>query len=108
MAEQLGATLVDGQIAYLTSDAPADSPWVSSYRVTDVLPFSVKRLRAALRERGVGEVTIKKRGSAVDVERLRRDLRLTGDASAVVVLTRIGAKPYAAICTTMRNRAVDA
>lgn len=33
------------------------------------MPFSLKRLRAALRERNVGTVTIKKRGSAVDVER---------------------------------------
>ena len=28
-------------------------------------------------------------------------------STAVVVLTRIGAKAYAMICTTMRNHAVD-
>ncbi len=32
------------------------------------MPFSLKRLRAALRERDVGGVTIMKRGSAIDVE----------------------------------------
>jgi len=108
VAELVGGHLLDPQIAYVTSDRYVATPWASCYEVAELLPFSVKRLRAALRERGVGEVTIKKRGSAVDVERLRRDLRLAGDASAVVVLTRIGAKPYAVICTTMRNRAVDA
>ena len=38
-AADLGATLVDPTIAYLTSDGPADGPWVRSYRVEDVLPF---------------------------------------------------------------------
>ena len=52
MAADLGATLVDPTIAYLTSDAPADSPWVSSYRVDEVLPFNLKKLKALLRTRG--------------------------------------------------------
>jgi len=60
-----------------------------------VLPFSLKRLRTALRERGVGRVTIKKRGSALVPEQLRRDLRLSGAGEATVVLTRIAGRPYA-------------
>ncbi|MGH3750620.1 MAG: THUMP-like domain-containing protein, partial [Micromonosporaceae bacterium] len=54
-----------------------------------------KRLRSALRARGVGRVTIKKRGSALEPEKLRRDLKLRGDAEATVVLTRIAGRPYA-------------
>jgi hypothetical protein len=72
-----------------------------------VLPFSLKRLRAALRERRVGSVTIKKRGSAVDIERLRRDLRLSGDNSVVVVLTRISDKPIALLCTQAMAKVAD-
>nr|BFE86269.1 hypothetical protein GCM10020093_088700 [Planobispora longispora] len=64
-----------------------------------MLPFSLKRLRAALRERDAGNVTVKKRGSAIDIERLRKDLRLSGNASATVVLTRIGEKPFALVCS---------
>ena len=90
----------------MTGDDAVGTPWASGYEISEVLPFSGKRLRAALRERRVGELTIKKRGSAVDVERLRKDLRLSGDRSAVVVLTRIGDKPYAMICAPMRNPAV--
>ena len=40
------------------------------------LPFQLKRLRAALRERGAGDVVVKKRGIAVEPEELRRRLRL--------------------------------
>jgi SAM-dependent methyltransferase len=98
VAAQLGATLVDEQIAYLTSDAPADSPWVSSYRVTDVLPFSVKRLRALLRERGIGRVVVKKRGSAVEPEALVKQLRGKGEGRAVVVVTRVADVPTVLLC----------
>ncbi|MCO7220439.1 methyltransferase domain-containing protein [Klenkia sp. PcliD-1-E] len=98
VAAQLDATLVDEQIAYLTSDAPADSPWASSYRVTDVLPFSVKRLKALLRERGIGRVVVKKRGSAVEPEALVRQLRGKGEGRAVVVVTRVADVPTVLLC----------
>ncbi|MEV6985731.1 class I SAM-dependent methyltransferase [Sphaerisporangium sp. NPDC051017] len=90
--------LIDPQIAYITGDAPVSTPWAARYEVLETLPFSLKRLRAALREREIGTVTLKKRGSALDLERLRKDLRLSGDKSCVVALTRIGARPFAFIC----------
>lgn len=104
VAAQLGATLVDEQIAYLTSDAPADSPWVSSYRVTDVLPFAVKRVKALLRERGIGSVTVKKRGSAVEPEALVKQLRGKGEGHAVVVVTRVLDVPTVLLCEPLRPR----
>jgi len=97
-AATVGGTLADPQIAYVYTDAAQDTPFARRYEVVDELPFSVKRLRAVLRARGVGQVTITKRGSAVDVERLRRDLRLAGDGSAVVVLTRVAGAPTALLC----------
>jgi len=99
VAEQLGATLVDPTIAYLTSDSPADSPWVTSYPVTDVLPFNLKKLKALLRGRGVGRVTVKKRGSAIEPEALARQLRGPGEGTAVVVVTRVAGAPTAIVCT---------
>jgi hypothetical protein len=42
----------------------------------------------------VGTLTIKKRGSAVDPDQLRRQLRLSGEASATVALTRVGGRPH--------------
>ncbi len=98
VAGQLGATLVDPQIAYLTSTAAAASPWVTSYPVSDVLPFSTKRLKALLRARGIGRVTVKKRGSAIEPEALVRQLRGPGDGHAVVVVTRVADAPTAIVC----------
>ena len=98
VAEQLGATLVDPTIAYLTSDAAAASPWVTSYPVTEVLPFNLKKLKALLRTRGVGRVTVKKRGSAIEPETLARQLRGPGAGTAVVVVTRVAGAPTVLLC----------
>jgi hypothetical protein len=100
VAADLGATLVDPTIAYLTSDAAADSPWVSSYRVDEVLPFNLKKLKALLRARGVGRVVVKKRGSPIEPETLSRQLRGPGDGTAVVVVTRVAGRPTALVCAT--------
>jgi len=56
--------------------------------VLDVLPYQEKRLRAALATRGVGPLTIKKRGVDIVPEVLRKRLALRGDAPATIVLTR--------------------
>lgn len=101
LADRLDATLLDPTIAYLTGDTAVTTPFARAYRIEDVLPFSLKRLRAALRERGVGRVTIKKRGSALVPEQLRRELRLDGPAEATVVLTRIRSRPYALLVSPL-------
>jgi hypothetical protein len=98
VADALDATLIDPTIAYLTSDARADSPWVSSYRVRDVLPFNLKKLRAHLRTRGIGRVVVKKRGSPIEPEALARQLRGPGSDSAVVVVTRVAGAPTVLVC----------
>jgi hypothetical protein len=98
VAATLQGALADPRIAYITSDTLRATPFARAYEIHDVLPFSVKRLRAALRSRDAGTVTIKKRGFAGDIERIRRDLRTTGSREWVVVLTRVGDAPVALIC----------
>ncbi|MEV4715498.1 methyltransferase domain-containing protein [Micromonospora sp. NPDC049374] len=98
LAAELDATLADPTIAYLYADAVRRTPYARCLEVTDVLPFSLKRLRALLRERQVGRVEILKRGSALEPERLRRDLRLAGDQPASLVLTRVASAPTVLLC----------
>jgi hypothetical protein len=81
--------LVDEHIAYLTSDASYRTPFARGYRVLERLPYREKQLRAALRERGVGVLTIKKRGVSVSPDELRHRLALQGDRTATLVLTRV-------------------
>jgi SAM-dependent methyltransferase len=97
-AATVDGTLADPTIAYVYADSPRLTPYAKCLEVLEVLPFSLKRLRAALRARDAGRLTIAKRGSAVDVEQLRRDLKPTGDTEVTVVLTRVAGAPHALIC----------
>ncbi len=97
-AETVNGRIADPQIAYVYTDEPADTPYARRLEVTDVLPFSLKRLRTLLRERGVGRLEIRKRGSALEPEQLRRDLRLSGPAAASLVLTRVAGAPTVLLC----------
>ncbi|KAB1904314.1 methyltransferase domain-containing protein [Micromonospora sp. AMSO1212t] len=98
LAAGLDATLADPSIAYLYADEARPTPFARCLEITDVLPFSLKRLRTLLRERRVGRVEIRKRGSALEPEKLRRDLRLSGDEAAGLALTRVAGAPTVLVC----------
>lgn len=92
VAQAIDGRLLDPSTAYLTSDRLVATPFARAFEIDHVMPFSLKRLRHELHTREVGAVTIMKRGSAVDVEKLRRDLRLTGHGHVVVVLALVGGR----------------
>jgi hypothetical protein len=102
LGRDLGAWKLDPRIAFLSADRPLRSPFGRLLRVDASLPWNLKRLRGVLRERGVGTVEVRKRGSAVDVDDLTARLRLRGDARAVVVLTRVADRPWALVCAEDR------
>ena len=70
------------------TNTPARTPYARGFEVTEELPYQEKQLKAALRERRVGRLTIKKRGVDIVPEVLRKRLALRGDAEATIVLTR--------------------
>ncbi len=85
----VGGRLVDEHLAYVTADRLVATPFARAYRVVEELPYREKPLRAALRARDVGPLTVKKRGVAVVPEQLRQRLGLSGSVPATVVLTRV-------------------
>ncbi|WP_062207404.1 class I SAM-dependent methyltransferase [Streptomyces sp. NBRC 109706] len=93
VAETLEARLLDPSIAYLTCDRPTPTPYATGYEITDVLPFHLKRLRALVRERDIGTLTVKKRGSPLTPEELLRRVKPRGRATATVFLTRVADAP---------------
>lgn len=92
LGAELGARPIAEAIAFLTTDVLPDSPFVRAFRVLEAGPFRLKDLRSTLRRRGVGRLTIKRRGSAVEPEALLPRLRLEGDSEALVVLTRLAGR----------------
>nr|WP_223186930.1 class I SAM-dependent methyltransferase [Streptomyces sp. CBMA29] len=92
-AAPLDGGLIDETIAYVTADELRPTPYATAYEIGDVLPFGLKRLKALLREREVGVLTVKKRGSAVEPEEVRRRVRPRGPHAATVFLTRVAGAP---------------
>jgi hypothetical protein len=92
VAAAVEGRLLDRTIAYVSADRLVRTSLATPYAVEDVFPFQLKSLRTWLRDRGVGRLTIKKRGTAVEPEQLRRQLRLEGDGEATIVLTRVAGR----------------
>ena len=87
-----GLVLEDG-LGYVSSELELDLGHARRFAVLEAMPFSVKGLRAWLREHGITGLTIKKRGMRLDEDQLRHQLKIgrgAGDgASATIVLTRV-------------------
>lgn len=97
LGRQLGASLIDEQIAYLTAREPVSSPLAKTYQIEGQLPLNEKKLRRWVKEEGITALTIKKRGVDVLPEKLRASLlagvkRKKGQPAkeATLILTRLG------------------
>jgi hypothetical protein len=101
LAAQVGGGLVDETIAYVVADAPEPTPFGRWFEVLEVLPFSLKPLRERLRAHDAGPLVVKKRGTAVQPDVLRRQLKLTGSREVTVVLTRARGRQVAMVVTPL-------
>lgn len=101
-ASKFDGALLDETIAYFTTLVKPDSVWVRGWQILDWMPFHLKRLRAYLRERNIGRVTVKKRGAAITPEQLTAQLKLKGTEACTLVLTRLRGEPVVLICTDYR------
>jgi len=101
LAEELGLGLIAPEIAYLTGDQDLSSPWLRGFRVLENVAFDRKKLKARLHELGIGILEIKKRGSDVVPEILRKELALKGERAATLIVTRVGDSHRALICEAL-------
>lgn len=85
-------TAISPEIAYLSGNKEVKSPWLQSYRIIDQMPFDRKKLAAFLNSRDIGAIQIKKRGSDVIPEELRKELNLKGSLPGTIVITRVDDK----------------
>jgi SAM-dependent methyltransferase len=106
LAQNLDARLIDDHICYLSGDRVLTTPFATCYEILESMPFHARRIGELLRASGVGHVTIMKRGSAVDVDALRRGWRLQGSNSRIVILTMVLAKPWALIARPVAKTSI--
>ena len=101
LANDLNLGIISPEIAYLTGDQEISSPWLRGFRVLETMTFNRKKLKARLHELGVGVLEIKKRGSDVVPEVLRKELQLKGERAATLIITRVGDSHRALICEAL-------
>ncbi len=89
--------LLDPTIAYVCAPQPVPTSFGRWYEVLEVLPFGLKRLREVLRAYDAGPLVVKKRGTAVEPDELRRRLKLSGTREVTVVLTRSAGRQIAMV-----------
>ncbi|WP_424183380.1 THUMP-like domain-containing protein [Actinokineospora sp. G85] len=98
LARDLDAWKIDPQIAFLSADRPLTTPFGRGLRIIDSGPWNQKHLPAKLRELDIGAVDIRRRGLAGDVDKLHRQLKLSGSRRATLVMTRVKDRPWGLVC----------
>ncbi|MBV8365441.1 MAG: methyltransferase domain-containing protein [Candidatus Eremiobacteraeota bacterium] len=98
LCTRLRAHVLDPHVAYMSADEPQSGPYARWYEVLEVLPFSVKRVRAALRVRAIGRLVIKTRAFPMRPEELSALLKARGGNAAVLVCATIGGSKTAIVC----------
>jgi SAM-dependent methyltransferase len=103
LGRELCAWQLDPMTAFLSVDGNVSTPFARTLRVVESLPWNERDAARKLRDLGVGTVDIRRRGLAGDVELIRRRLRLRGERSAIVVLTRRADRPWGLICEAVTH-----
>lgn len=101
LANDLNLGIISPEIAYLTGDQELNSPWLRGFKVLETMTFDRKKLKARLHELSVGVLEIKKRGSDVVPEVLRKELQLKGERAATLIISRVGDSHRALICEAL-------
>lgn len=85
LCERYGLTSLGGSNGYMTGDRLVDSPWMRAFHVLAHHTADLKRTRAEIRRLGGGTPIVKCRGAAIDVEKVRQDLRGEGEELVLAV-----------------------
>lgn len=90
LCETYSASPLGDSNGYLTSDLPAVSEWLRTYRVKESGNFDEKRVRRSLAALGGGAPIIKSRGVPIDMAKLTKSLTTPGPSQPIVVLYGVG------------------
>jgi hypothetical protein len=95
LARSIDARMLSEQIAYVTADAPVETPFAVCFRITETLPLDERAIKRRLAALGIGTLEITKRGVDVDPAAFRTRLSLRGNGDATLFLTRVAGKRVA-------------
>ncbi|MFL2870535.1 MAG: class I SAM-dependent methyltransferase [Pirellulaceae bacterium] len=103
VARQFSLDAIWPDVVYWTSEKYHEVRWASVFEVEDVMPFDMTAIRNSLAKKRVGRLEIKKRVAEVDPQQLRRELKLQGDESRVLLLAGFNRKITAIIARRVES-----
>ena len=103
IADEHGLTRLAARTAYLHGERRIDDlfPLMSGYRIDAVMTMDNRIVTKALRQRGVGNVILKHRSIRKDEAQRFAKLKLDGDETATLILTRFAGGRAALIVTPL-------
>ena len=91
--------MLDESIAYFSTHKPVVTPLAQCFRVEEVVPYNLKRVKDLVSRANLGSLEIKKRGIDVDPHALRAQLSLKGEGEKTLILTRHQGSRIAVLAT---------
>jgi hypothetical protein len=82
---------------YLTAEHFVQHPLLVVFRVREVMPYDLRKLKSYCREHQLGQLEIKKRGVELQPHFVRRQILAAGDAAAVIFITPFGGQVKAIV-----------
>ena len=97
-AAEMGLLQIDLRSRYLTSDRHVGRNIWQVFRVLEVLPLDVRRLKQVLSTRRIGTVEWKKRGAEVDLTQFASRCKVKGEESGAVIISPYQDRTIAILC----------
>lgn len=99
LANEIGATFLQAQTAYLTCDSYGDARGYTAYRVIDSFDFNVKKLKKYFKDNDIHALSVKKRGARETAEQLQKKIGIKkGSNTDYLFVYRVGEKYKACLC----------
>lgn len=105
-AEHALEAIAPGAVYFTGPNAIHDAA-LDCFAVREVMPYRIKPLKSLLRARGIGTLEIKKRGVDVDPGELRKQLALSGDEQATLIIARIDKRVVAILADRVSASEAD-
>ena len=86
VAEQFELAASWSNVAYLSSDQYQELAGFACFEVEEVMPFDRKRIKSLLRQRNIGRLEVKKRGTQIDPGQLQQQLQAKQAGQATLLL----------------------
>jgi THUMP domain-like/Methyltransferase small domain len=97
LAAELEASIIGNPFGYFHSDQSTvpDSPFVTWFQIEETIGLDRKKLRHMLHSKRVGTLEIKTRNIDIEIDLLRKELKLSGEESRSLLITRCGKRVVA-------------